>query len=58
MVLQTSLIGTEDMVRARIREYRDAGVNQLRLDPMDGSLADRLDTLGRMIELVREECRS
>jgi F420-dependent oxidoreductase-like protein len=56
MVLQTSLIGTEDMVRERIHKYRDRGVDQLRLAPMGASLAERLDTLGRAIDLVREEC--
>jgi hypothetical protein len=28
----------------------------LRLDPMGDSLADRLDTLGRALDLVRSEC--
>ncbi len=56
MVLQTSLLGTEKMVRERIRAYRDAGVNMLRLDPVGADMAERLDTLGRAVELVRQEC--
>jgi len=56
MVLQSSLLGTEAMVRARIRAYRDAGVNQLRFDPLGVDVAARLDTLARAVELVREEC--
>ena len=56
MVMQTTLLGSEAMVRERIRKYRDAGVNQLRLDPLGKSASARLDTLGRAVELVREEC--
>ncbi|MEN8182842.1 MAG: LLM class flavin-dependent oxidoreductase, partial [Myxococcota bacterium] len=56
MILQTSLLGTEAMVRERIRRYRDAGVTMLRLDPMGDSPAERLDTLGRAVELVQQEC--
>ena len=56
MILQSTLIGSEERVRERIRRYRDAGVNQLRLDPLGVSASERLDTLGRAVELVREEC--
>ena len=56
MVRQTSLLGTDAMVRERIRKYRDAGVDQLRLDPLGESASERLDTLGRTVALVREEC--
>ena len=58
MILQTSLLGTESMVRERLRAYRDAGVTMLRLDPIGDSLSDRLDTLGRALDLVRRECRA
>ncbi len=58
MVRQTCLFGTEEMVRERIRRYRDAGVTMLRLDPHGETAAERLDTLGRAIELVDQECRS
>ena len=40
------------------RLYRDAGVNTLRLEPLGESMNERLDTLGRAIELVRQECGS
>ena len=56
MILRTNLLGTESMVRQRIRAYRDAGVDTLRVDPSGDDLSDRLDTLGRAIELVRQEC--
>jgi len=54
MVLATTLIGTEDMVRARLAVWRDAGVNTVRLYPAGDTLDVKLGTLGRAIELVRE----
>lgn len=53
MVMQSSLLGSEDMVRERIVKYRDAGVNQFRIDPAGRSMSERLDTLGRTVEIVR-----
>jgi F420-dependent oxidoreductase-like protein len=53
MVLATTLIGTEDMVRARLQAWRDAGVNTVRLYPAGDTLTARLDTLARGIALVR-----
>jgi F420-dependent oxidoreductase-like protein len=54
MVLATTLIGTEEMVRARLAVWRDAGVNTVRLYPAGDTVAAKLETLGRAIELVRE----
>jgi hypothetical protein len=56
MVLQSSLLGTESMVRDRVRRYRDAGITMLRLDPLGDTPAERLDTLARALEIVRQEC--
>ena len=53
MVLATTLIGTEDMVRARLRAWREAGVDTVRLYPAGDTMPARLDTLARGIELVR-----
>jgi F420-dependent oxidoreductase-like protein len=53
MVLATTLIGTEDMVRERLRVWRDAGVDTVRLYPAGDTLAGRLGTLGRALDLVR-----
>ena len=53
MVLATTLIGTEEMVRARLGVWRDAGVDTVRLYPAGETLDDKLTTLGRAIELVR-----
>jgi F420-dependent oxidoreductase-like protein len=54
MVLATTLIGTESMVRQRLRVWRDAGVDTVRLYPAGDSLDARLATLGRAIEIVHE----
>jgi F420-dependent oxidoreductase-like protein len=53
MILATTLIGTEDMVRARLRTWRQAGVDTVRLYPAGHTLAARLDNLGRGIDLAR-----
>jgi F420-dependent oxidoreductase-like protein len=53
MVLATTLIGTEDMVRARLQVWRDTGVDTVRLYPAGQNLAARLDNLGRAIDLIR-----
>jgi alkanesulfonate monooxygenase SsuD/methylene tetrahydromethanopterin reductase-like flavin-dependent oxidoreductase (luciferase family) len=62
MLLATTLIGTEDMVRARLRKWREVGVDTVRLYPAGDTLAARLDNLGRAIDLIHglgpagEEC--
>ncbi|MFI1913893.1 LLM class flavin-dependent oxidoreductase [Nocardia sp. NPDC020380] len=53
MVLATTLIGTEDMVRERLRTWQDTGVDTVRLYPAGDTLTARLDNLGRGIDLVR-----
>jgi len=50
--LGTNLVGTEDMVRERLRLYRDAGITTLRAGLPAGDLDARLDQLGRLLELV------
>ncbi|QYX82326.1 LLM class flavin-dependent oxidoreductase [Streptomyces akebiae] len=54
MVLATTLIGTEAMVRQRLRVWRDAGVDTVRFYPAGETLDARLTTLGRAIDLVRD----
>jgi F420-dependent oxidoreductase-like protein len=55
MVLQTNLIGTEEMVRQRIRTHRDAGVNTIRVQPEGSTMEERLENLGRIVQIVNEE---
>jgi F420-dependent oxidoreductase-like protein len=54
MVLATTLIGTEPMVRQRLRVWRDTGVDTVRLYPAGTTLDARLCTLARAIAIVRE----
>lgn len=54
LVLKTNLIGTEDLVRKRIRAHRAAGVNTLRVEPEGETLNERLTVLGRLMDLVNE----
>ena len=51
LILRSNLVGTAEMVRERIRLYREAGVNTLRLSPLGDSLAERLDQLGQGLDL-------
>lgn len=53
-VLEANLLGTEQMVRDRIRVYRDAGVTTISANPAGETLAERVETLGRFMELVNE----
>lgn len=52
LALKTNLLGTEEMVKERIRAYRDAGVTTLRVDPVGRDLRERLETLARAVDLV------
>jgi F420-dependent oxidoreductase-like protein len=53
-VLEANLLGTDAMVRDRIRAYRDGGVTTIQVSPAGDTLAARLETLGRFMALVDE----
>ncbi|HZU77661.1 MAG TPA: LLM class flavin-dependent oxidoreductase, partial [Dehalococcoidia bacterium] len=53
-VIQANLLGTDAMVKQRIRVYRDAGVTTLQVSPQGETLAERLETLGRFMRLVEQ----
>ena len=53
LVLKTNLLGTAEMVKERIRAYRDSGVTTLRVEPQGEGLDGRLETLARVVDLVR-----
>lgn len=54
MVQASNLIGDAGEVAERMRVYRDAGVTTLRLQPAGAGLAERLATLGRAMDLLRD----
>ena len=64
MVLKTNLVGTDEMVKERIRANRDAGITTLGVSTglapaanggFDApTLGQRIETLGRLMDLVNE----
>ena len=52
MVLGTTLLGTDEMVRGRLAVWAAAGVDTVRLYPAGDSVDERLDTLGRALDLI------
>ena len=52
LALKANLLGTDAMVRERLRRYRDAGVTTLRVDPGGATPGARLATLGRLLDLL------
>ena len=55
MVLATTLIGTAEMVRDRMDGWAAAGVDTVRLYPAGDTVTERLDTLGRALDLIALE---
>ena len=53
LILQTNFLGSEAQVTDRVRSYRDAGITVLRVQPEGANAQDRLDTLGRIVDIVR-----
>jgi len=53
-VLQANLLGTAQMVRQRVRTYRDAGITTLHVSPVGATLEHRLEALASLVALVRE----
>ena len=60
IALKTNLIGTPEMIKDRLRAYRDAGVTTIRPAYRAETSATRLEALGRLIDVVanvdRQEC--
>lgn len=53
MVLLTNLIGTEAMVRERVAAHKAAGVDTISVAPAGHTLAERIENLGRVVEMVK-----
>ena len=52
MVEEVNLLGDEAQVRARVEAFRKAGVTTLRVQPAGADLNARLETLGRVMDMV------
>lgn len=50
-VIASNLLGTEEQVKERIRVYRDAGITILQVSPSGETMQERLNTLGRFVDL-------
>lgn len=55
MIREVSLIGDEAHVRAQLRKYIAVGIDVFRIDPHGANATERLDTLGRAVELIQQE---
>src|SRR5207248_180426 len=49
---RTNLLGTDETVKARLRAYRDAGIDTLRVSLRGEHIRDQLEQLGRLLDLV------
>ncbi|NMO02276.1 LLM class flavin-dependent oxidoreductase [Gordonia sp. TBRC 11910] len=54
MVLATTLIGTREIVARRLRVWRDAGVDTVRMYPAGETTTQKLDNLAHGLELLGE----
>ena len=52
-VIKSNLLGTNEMVAERIRTYRDAGITSLRVAPAGTTFGERLETLGRFVDIFK-----
>ena len=59
MVIKSGFIGTDEMIKERIRLYRDAGVNEIAAQLRFGSgstyiptVTERIDSLSKFVDLV------
>lgn len=53
MITEFGAIGTPDMVRARLKTYKDAGINGLTLR-IDATGKARMETLGQVMDLIKD----
>ncbi len=53
LVQETNFLGNTEQVTQRVRDYRNAGIDVLRIQPEGNDLAERLDSLGRVIDIVK-----
>ncbi len=52
--LGQNLIGPPAEIKRRLRQYRDCGIDTLRVSPMGDTLDERLDGLGTLLDLLTE----
>lgn len=50
---KTNLLGPPDVVRDRVRRYRDAGITTLQAK-VSGTVQERIDTVAQLVDIARE----
>ncbi len=53
MVLKTNLIGTEEMIKERLKVYKDVGVTTMRLSTGGETWKERTDSLAEAVDVVK-----
>lgn len=53
LVIKSNLLGTDEMVKTRIRAYRDGGITSLSVSPAGKTMPERLATLDRFVDLFK-----
>jgi hypothetical protein len=53
MILKTSLLGTDEMVKERMLAYKSAGITTLRIGPDGKTHAERIECLGRAMDIIK-----
>ena len=54
MIVQTNLLGTQSMVKERLSTYKSAGVTTLKVAPVATSLEEKINVLGKVIDLSKD----
>ncbi len=58
MIIKNHLIGTEDMVRERLRDYHEAGVTTLRISTGGRDWGERTESLEHAVDIIKSESSS
>ena len=58
MIIKNHLIGTEDMVRERLRDYHSAGVTTLRISTGGSNWIEKTRSLEQAVDVVKSESSS
>ncbi|MEM7079668.1 MAG: LLM class flavin-dependent oxidoreductase [Pseudomonadota bacterium] len=54
MIKQNNLLGDDNQIRERLQAFAAAGVTSLKVLPTGSTLAHRLETLGRLMDIVHD----
>ena len=52
--LGQNLIGPPEEIKRRLRQYRDCGIDSLRIGPIGDSFDEHIDGIGRLMDLINE----